>query len=118
MTYMAHEGPDTAVAGWAHLTAIAGPVVPLMLWLGRRRDDAWAALEAAKATNWGMLVLFSAVAATLVRLYVPLLGFVGTLAQLVVLIVAVFFSVQAYRNVHEGAPASYPFYIKVVKTND
>lgn len=118
MTEQINEDLDTTVAGWAHLSALTGPVLPALVWLARRRDDAWAATEAAKATNWGMAVLVSAVAATVVRMYVPFVGFLGTLAQLVVLIVAVFFCVQAHRNVHEGAPATYPFYIKVVKTND
>lgn len=118
MTYMAHEGPDTTMAGFAHLAAITGPVLPLLVWLGRRREDEFSAREAAKAANYGMAVLTAVVVATLVRLYVPLVGFLGTLAQLAVLVVAVFYSVQAFRNVQRGTPASYPFNIKVVKTND
>jgi uncharacterized Tic20 family protein len=118
MAYMAHDGPDTTMAGVAHLSALTGPVVPLLIWWARQRQDAFSTREAARAANYGMALLVIVVLATMVRLYVPILGFLGTLAQLAVLIVAVFYSVQAYRTVHRGSPASYPFDIKVVKTND
>lgn len=118
MAYMATDGPDTTVAGLAHLSAMTGPVVPVLIWLARRKDDDYSTKHASDAANFGMAVLVAALVATLVRLYVPLLGFLGTLAQLALLVVAVFYSVQAYRNVHRGMPASYPFKIKVVKTND
>jgi uncharacterized Tic20 family protein len=118
MAYTAQDGDDTALAGFAHLAAMTGPVVPLLIWLARRRYDEYSSREAANATNYGMALVVAAVIATVVRLFVPLLGFLGTLAQLAVLVVAVFYSVQAYRNVHRGMPASYPFQIKVVKTND
>jgi uncharacterized Tic20 family protein len=118
MTYMAHEGPDTTMAGVAHLGAMLGPVVPFVVWLARRREDAFSAREAAAATNFGAAVLAAFVAGTLIRLFVPLVGFLGTLTQLAVLIVAVFFSVQAFRGSQRGTPASYPFDIKVVKTDE
>ncbi len=118
MTYTAHEGADTTMAGFAHLGALTGPLVPWLIYLGRRGDDEFSAREAAKATNYGMAVLVIAVVATIVRLYVPFIGFLGTLAQLALLVTAVFYSVQAYRSVQRGTPASYPFKIKVVKTND
>lgn len=118
MTYAASEGPDTALAGLAHLGAIVGPVIPLGVWLARRRDDEFVTREAAKATNMGMAVLTAFVAATLVEVFVPLVGFLGRLAQLVVLVIAGFLCVQAFRNVRRGAPTTYPIYIKVVKTHE
>lgn len=118
MTYTDDGGPDTVMAGFAHLGSLAGPLVPVLVWLARRNDNEFARAEAAKATNHGMAVLVAFVVATLVRLYVPLVSFLGTLAQLVVLVVAVFFSVQAFRNAQRGLPSSYPFNIKVVKTHD
>ena len=118
MTYMAHEGPDTAMAGVAHLGAIAGPLVPFVVWLGRRREDSFSAREAANATNFGFAVLTAFVLATLTRIYVPLVGFLGTLAQLAILVVAVVYCVQAFRTVRRGSSATYPIDIKVVKTHD
>lgn len=118
MAYAASDGPDTALAGLAHLGAILGPVIPWGVWLARRRDDEFVAREAAKATNLGMAVLVAFVAATLIEVFVPFVGFLGRLAQLVVLVVAGVLCVQAYRNVRRGAPTSYPIYIKVVKTHE
>lgn len=118
MTYTAHDGSDTTFAGIAHLGAMVGPIIPLAVWLARRNEDRFSRDEAAKAANFGMAVLVTLALATVVRVYVPLVAFLGTLAQLVVLVVAIFFTVQAHRNVRRGAPASYPFNLKVVKTND
>lgn len=118
MAYAATEGPHTTLASLAHLGAILGPVIPLVVWLSRRRDDEYVAREAAKATNLGMAVLVGFAAATLVELYVPLVGFLGRLAQLVVLVVAGFLCVQAFRNVRRGSPTTYPIYFKVVKTHE
>lgn len=118
MAYMAHDGPDTTMAGLAHLSTITGAAVPLALGRGRRGHRAFSTREAAKAVTIGMVLVLAVVLTTIMRFYVPLLGFLGTLAQLAVLVVAVFYSVQAYRSVHRGSPASYPIDIKVVKTND
>jgi len=118
MSQTVPEGADTTMAGAAHLTAILGPLIPWFIWLGRRRDDAFAADEAAKAVNFSLLVLAAFIVATLVRLFVPLVGFLGTLAQWVVPIVAAYFCIQAFRVARKGSPASYPYQFKVVKIND
>ncbi len=118
MTHTAAEGSDTTVSVLAHLSALTGPVVPFLFWLSQRHRDPFSRDEARKATNYGMAVVAILFVATIVRLYVPLVGFLGTLAQLALLVVAVYSSVQAYRSVQRGQPASYPFNIKVVKTND
>ncbi|WP_084103264.1 DUF4870 domain-containing protein [Demequina sp. NBRC 110056] len=118
MTYASHEQVDSTMAGIAHLGAVVGPIIPLVVWLARRRDDPWVARESAKAVNFGMLVLAILVVASLVRMFVPLVAFVGTLAQLAVLIVAVVLCYQAFRAVRGGLPASYPYDIKVVREHD
>lgn len=110
--------PDVAVAGLAHLGAVLGPVIPWLVWLARRRDDPWAAREAAAATNFGLLVLIAFLVATAVREFVPLVAFLGTLGQLAVLVVAVVLCYQAFRTVRRGLPATYPYDIKVVRNND
>jgi uncharacterized Tic20 family protein len=116
MTHAPLDGPDTTLAGIAHLGAILGPVIPWLVWLARKRDDAWVAREAAAATNFGMLVLAAFAGATVIRELVPLAAYLGTLGQLAVLFVAVVMSSQAFRSVRRGLPATYPYDIKVVKT--
>lgn len=106
---------DTALASVAHLGAMAGPLVPGIVYLMRRRREPWSAREAAAATNFGFLVLVGFGVATAVRELVPLVAFLGTLAQLVILIVAVALSFQAFRAARRGTPATYPYEIKVVR---
>lgn len=118
MSYNSLDGPDTTMAGAAHLTAIVGPIIPFFIWLGRRRDDAFAAAEAAKAVNFSTVTVVAVAAAILVRNFVPLLGFLGTLALWVVPIVAAYFCILGFRLARRGTPASYPYQFKVVKTND
>lgn len=97
---------------------MVGPIIPWCVWLARRNDDPFVAREAAKATNAGMAFLAAFVVATLVDLFVPLVGFVGRLGQLATLVVAVFLCVHAFRRVRRGVPTSYPFQIRVVTTDD
>jgi len=118
MSYSSLDGPDTSLAGFAHLSAIVGPVIPVFVYLSRRNDDAFVAKEAGKAANAGMAFLAAFVIATLVEMYVPLVGFLGRLAQLAILVAAVFLCVHAFRRVRRGAPTSYPFQIKVVNKDD
>jgi uncharacterized Tic20 family protein len=117
MSYSPLDGPDTSLAGFAHLGAILGPVIPLLIWLARREDDTFVAREAAKATNAGMAFLVAFVAATLVDMFVPLVGFVGRLAQLAIIVVAAFLCINAYRRVRRGLVTSYPFRITTVRTD-
>ena len=118
MSYSSLDGPDTSLAGFAHLGAIVGPVIPWLVFLVRRNDDAFVSKEAAKATNAGMGFLVAFAIATLIEMYVPLVGFLGRLAQLAILVAAVFLCVHAFRRVRRGAPTSYPFQIKVVNKDD
>ena len=118
MSYSPLDGPDTSLAGFAHLGAIVGPVIPWLVWLSRRNEDAFVGREAAKAANAGMAFLVAFVAATLIELFVPLIGFVGRLAQVSVVVVAVFLCVHAYRRVRRGLPTSYPFQLRVLSQQD
>jgi len=114
MSYSPLDGPDASLAGLAHLGAILGPVVPFVVWLARRGDDPFVAREAAKATNAGMAFLIAFAAATAIDMFVPLVGWVGRLAQITVIVVAVALCVNAFRRVHRGIPTSYPVQVKVV----
>ena len=118
MSYSPLDGPDASLAGLAHLGAILGPVVPWLVWLARRSDDPFVAREAAKAANAGMAFLIAFVAATLVEMFVPLVGWVGRLGQVTVIVVAVTLCVNAFRRVHRGIPTSYPVRVPVVGVAD
>ena len=117
MTYTNTGGLDTGAAKLAQLGAIAGPLIPWLVWLNRRDEEPLSARDAAVATNFGTAVLAAFLAATAVRYFVPLFGFIGTVGQLAVAVAAVALCVQAYRSVHTGVPASYPIEFKVVKTH-
>lgn len=118
MTYTADQGPNYARAGAVHLGAIAGPVIPLAVYFAERDRDAFAAREASKAIRFSAVTLAAFIVATSVRLLVPLVGFLGTLAQWVIPIVAIYFCVAAFRLARQGEPANYPFQFKVEKTDD
>ena len=118
MTYTADEGPDTVKAGAAHLSAIAGPLIPLALYFTERNRDAFAAGEASKAARFSSVLLAGFLIATAVRLFVPLVGFLGTLAQWVIPIVAIYFCLAGFRLARQGEPAHYPFQFKVEKNDD
>jgi len=118
MSYSAADGPDTALAGFAHLGAIVGPVIPWLVWRSRRDEDAYVAREAAKATNAGMAFFVAFAASTLVEMFVPLIGFVGRLGQIATVVVAVFLCVHAYRRVRRGTPTSYPVQLRVLSLED
>ncbi|NTV40639.1 MAG: DUF4870 domain-containing protein [Demequinaceae bacterium] len=118
MTYTAGEGPDTARASATHLSAIFGPFIPLAVFFTERDRDAFVAVEALKAVRFSSLLLAAFIAATAVRLFVPLVGFLGTLAQWVIPIVAIYFCLAGFRLARQGEPANYPFQFKVEKSDD
>lgn len=118
MSYSSLDGPDTALAGFAHLGAIIGPVIPWIVWRSRRDEDPFVTREAIKATNAGMAFLLAFVGATLVEAFVPLVGFVGRLAQVATVVVAVFLCVHAFRRVRRGLPTSYPIQLRVLTVED
>ena len=118
MTYAAHEGPHTAAAGIAHAAALTGPFIPAGIYLAQRRSDIFAAGEAAKAVRFSTTMVLAFGIATIVRLFVPLVGFLGTLAQWMIPVVATYFCLAGLRLALRGDPAHYPFQFKVVKTDD
>lgn len=112
-----NEGaPDTLAAEIAQVGAIFGPLVPWLVWWRRRGTNPFAEREAATATNFGALVLVSFAVATAVRVFVPFLGFLGTVGQLAVVASSVVLCLQAYSAVRRGVSATYPVDLKVVKT--
>ncbi|WP_291381147.1 DUF4870 domain-containing protein [Demequina sp.] len=118
MTYTAPTVMSAATAGIAHLSALTGPVVPLVIYATRRRTDVFVSSEAAKAANFSAAVVAVFILATLVRELVPLIGFLGTLGQWVVPVVAIYFSLAGFWVAKQGKPAHYPYQLKVVKTHD
>lgn len=118
MTYTAPTGMSAATAGFAHLSALTGPAAPLVIYATRRHTDAFASSEAAKAANFSAAVVAVFSLATLVRVFVPWIGFLGTLAQWVVPVVAIYFSLAGFWLARQGKPAHYPYQLKVVKTHD
>jgi hypothetical protein len=118
MTYTANEGPDTAKASAAHLGAATGPLIPLAVYFAERNRDAFAAGEASKAARFSTVLLAAFLTATAVRIFVPLVGFLGTLAQWVIPIVAIYFCLAGFNLARRGEPANYPFQFKVETTDD
>lgn len=118
MTFSLHERRSTGLASIAHLVALTGPVIPAAIAMTQRRTDRFTAAEAAKAANFALAALVFFVFATLIRIFVPLVGFIGTLAQWVVPVVAVYCCLAGFRLARRGEPAQYPIQFKVVKTDD
>ncbi|MGC4174948.1 DUF4870 domain-containing protein [Demequina sp.] len=118
MSYSPIDGPDTSLAGIAHLSAILGPLIPWLIWLARREDDPFVAKEAAKATNAGLAFFVAFVAATLVESFVPFVGWVGRMTQIAVIVVAVVLCTNAFRRVRRGVPTTYPVQWRVVNASD
>lgn len=118
MTYTDHEGSDTAKASAAHLGAVIGPLIPLAVYCAVRERDKFAAGEASKAARFSTVLLAAFLAATVVRLFVPLVGFLGTLAQWVIPVVAIYFCLAGFKLARRGEPANYPFQFKVETTDD
>ncbi len=118
MTYTAHTGASTGAAGFAHLAGLTGPVVPLLIYALLRRRDSFVSSEAAKAANFSTMMVAIFALATIVRIYVPLVGFLGTLAQWVVPVVAIYFSLAGFWLARQGNPAHYPYQLEVVKTDE
>lgn len=118
MTEGSRTGDGARAAAFAQLGAIVGPVIPWLVWRVQRRRSAWSASQAATATNFGMLVIVVFAAATAVRVFVPLVGFVGTLTQLATVVVSLSLGIQGFRAVRHGLPATYPYDIKVVRRHD
>jgi uncharacterized Tic20 family protein len=118
MAYSQEENTGTGRAQAAHLTAMVGPLIPWLIYRRARAHGGLVATESAKATNFGALALAAFLAATAVASLVPLVGFVGTLAQLGVSVATVVLCTQASLTVRRGLPAAYPFDLKLVREDN
>jgi hypothetical protein len=115
---MAHknsEGPDVQASSVAQLGAMIGPIIPYLVYLKRRNEEPTSARDAAVATNFGMFAIVVFLGGTAVRWIVPWIGWLGALAQISIVVVAVVLALQAYGSVKRGVPASYPLGITVVR---
>jgi uncharacterized Tic20 family protein len=115
MTHDNEAGPDTLAAGVAQVGAIFGPLIPWLVWRRRRGRDPFAERSAAAATNFGTLVFLSFGVSTAIRVFVPFLGFLGTVGQLAVVASTTVLCLQAYSAVNRGVPATYPVDIRVLR---
>lgn len=118
MTYTAHDEAPTMRSSVVHLSALTGPFIPLAAYFAWRDEDKFTSTEAAKAARFTSVLLLAFIVATVVRLHVPLVGFLGTLAQWVIPVVAAYFCLAGFRLARRGEPAHYPFQFKVEKTDD
>lgn len=108
--------PDRQASGVAQLGAILGPLIPFLVYVNRRNEESVSARDAAIATNFGMFVLVSFGIATIFRLFVPWIGWVGILAQFAIITAAIILCGQAYASVRTGVIAQYPVTITVIPT--
>lgn len=99
----------------AQLGAIIGPVIPLLVWFRRRNRELISARDAAAATNFGLFVFSAFLPATVLRMYTPWFGWVGTILQAVIAVGAVVLCLQAYGSVKRGVPAQYPVEIGLLR---
>ena len=116
MSYENLGGPDTSSAGVAQLGAVIGPLVPYLVWLSRRDEEPFSARQAAVATNFGAFAVLAFLGATAVRLFAPLVGFIGTIAQWAIVVAALVLCLQAYNSVRKGVPATYPVGITLIRS--
>jgi uncharacterized protein len=102
----------------AHLSALAGLVMPLLgivlgplvVWLARRDDSAFVALHAKEALNFNISVLIGAVICTLLMLV-----FVGILLGTALFIAWLVLTLIAAIKASEGEIYRYPFSLRLIK---
>ena len=125
------EGPNsTAASGaaptenertWgmlAHLSALAGLVVPLIgivlgplvVWLAKRDESVFVAAHAKEALNFNISVLLGAIVCMLLMLV-----FIGVLLGTALFIAWLVMTLVAAIKASEGHPYQYPFSLRLVK---
>jgi len=125
------EGPNsTAASGaaptenertWgmlAHLSALAGLVVPLIgivlgplvVWLAKRDESEFVAAHAKEALNFNISVLLGAILCMLLMLV-----FIGVLLGTALFIAWLVMTLVAAIKASEGHPYQYPFSLRLVK---
>lgn len=102
----------------AHLSALAGLVVPLIgivlgplvVWLAKRDESVFVAAHAKEALNFNISVLLGAIVSMLLMLV-----FIGVLLGTALFIAWLVMTLVAAIKASEGHPYRYPFSLRLVK---
>ena len=102
----------------AHLSALAGLVVPLVgivlgplvVWLAKRDESVFVAAHAKEALNFNISVLLGAILCMLLMLV-----FIGVLLGTALFIAWLVMTLVAAIKASEGHPYRYPFSLRLVK---
>jgi len=102
----------------AHLSALAGLVVPLfgivlgplVVWLAKRDESVFVAAHAKEALNFNISVLLGAIVCMLLMLV-----FIGVLLGTALFIAWLVMTLVAAIKASEGHPYRYPFSLRLVK---
>jgi len=102
----------------AHLSALAGLVVPLfgivlgplVVWLAKRDESVFVAAHAKEALNFNISVLLGAIVCMLLMLV-----FIGVLLGTALFIAWLVMTLVAAIKASEGHPYQYPFSLRLVK---
>ena len=102
----------------AHLSALAGLVVPLIgivlgplvVWLAKRDESVFVAAHAKEALNFNISVLLGAIVCMLLMLV-----FIGVLLGTALFIAWLVMTLVAAIKASEGHPYQYPFSLRLVK---
>ena len=102
----------------AHLSALAGLVVPLIgivlgplvVWLAKRDESVFVAAHAKEALNFNISVLLGAIVCMLLMLV-----FIGVLLGTALFIAWLVMTLVAAIKASEGHPYRYPFSLRLVK---
>jgi len=102
----------------AHLSALAGLVVPLIgivlgplvVWLAKRDESEFVAAHAKEALNFNISVLLGAIVCMLLMLV-----FIGVLLGTALFIAWLVMTLVAAIKASEGHPYQYPFSLRLVK---
>lgn len=102
----------------AHLSALAGLVVPLfgivlgplVVWLAKRDESVFVAAHAKEALNFNISVLLGAILCMLLMLV-----FIGVLLGTALFIAWLVMTLVAAIKASEGHPYQYPFSLRLVK---
>lgn len=106
-----------AIAMWCHLGAFAGVLiplgnflVPLILWLSKKDEDALVDDQGKESLNFQISVfLYGIVSGILV------LVFIGIILLLVLTLFTIIQIIKASLSASEGKPYRYPFCIRFIK---
>ena len=98
-------------AGLAHLGGILGILPSLIIWLVFRERSGFVDQEAKKALNFQIPVLIGYLAANILGLFIPFIGFL----TFAIWVTSLIFSIQGYQSVQRGQAYTYPFTLDLIK---